>query len=510
MSKKSKSKWEYGDFQTPVSLATRVCEFLLTDDIQPKTLIEPTCGTGSFIKAAFEHFPSLERVLAAEINKDYHQKSVSYLESKSIDSELINDDFFSIDWKTLISQVRTPVLIIGNPPWVTSADLGSLDSSNLPLKTNRFRLNGLDAKTGKSNFDISEFIILESIEWLQKTQGTIAFLCKTKVARNILSKLWKSTNTLLNSEIIKVNAVEHFNASVDACLFKISNLQVTEKNKPTCSIYSDFSKQTKLNELGINGNSIISDVSSYEKYASYLSQDPKYIWRSGIKHDCSSVMELTKIDNYYVNGFNEKVQLEHDYVYPLLKGSDIGNGRTTDARKYLLVTQKQLGANTKQLATSAPLVWNYLSKYSNLLDARKSSIYKAKPRYSIFGVGDYSFSPFKVAICGLYKNLEFRVVIPIDDKPVVFDDTVCFLSCSKQEEAQCISDILNSEEVRSALESVIFWEDKRPITIDILNKINITLFSELLNKSHELKQFADTELRSCSTNQQNWQTDLNL
>lgn len=507
MSLKSKTKWEYGDFQTPVSLANRICEFLLTDNLQPKTLIEPTCGTGTFIKAAFENFPSLEHILGVEINKDYHQQSVAYFQSKSIDSVLINEDFFSIEWESLISQVPTPVLILGNPPWVTSADLGLLESRNLPLKTNRFRLNGLDAKTGKSNFDISEFIILESTEWLQKVEGAIAFLCKSKVARNILSKLWKSRNFSLHTEIIKIDAVEHFNASVDACLFKISNMQVTENNKPTCSIYSDFSKQTKLNELGISGSSIISNISSYKKYASYLSQDPNYIWRSGIKHDCSSVMELTKIDNYYVNGFNEKVQLEDGYVHPLLKGSDIGNGRTTYARKYLLVTQKQLGANTKRLETSAPLVWNYLSKHSKLLDARKSSIYKAKPRYSIFGVGDYSFAPFKVAICGLYKNLEFRVVVPIDDKPVVFDDTVYFLSCSKQEEAELICDILNSDDVRYALESVIFWEDKRPITIEVLNKVNITLFSELLNKSNDLKQFAVTELASFSRTQQ---IELNL
>jgi hypothetical protein len=54
------------------------------------------------------------------------------------------------------------VLIVGNPPWVTNAELSSLNSQNLPEKSNIKALQGMDAITGRSNFDIGEFVLLNS------------------------------------------------------------------------------------------------------------------------------------------------------------------------------------------------------------------------------------------------------------------------------------------------------------------------------------------------------------
>jgi len=65
----------------------------------------------------------------------------------------------------------------------------------------------------------------------------------------------------------------------------------------------------------------------------------------------------------------------------------------------------------------APKTWEYLTKYSDLLDKRGSSIYKDKPRFSIFGVGDYTFGNWKIAIPALYKKLEFSVIGPYQNKP---------------------------------------------------------------------------------------------
>ncbi len=41
---------EYGDFQTPPDLAREICRVLRSE--RPKSLIEPTCGTGAFLSAA--------------------------------------------------------------------------------------------------------------------------------------------------------------------------------------------------------------------------------------------------------------------------------------------------------------------------------------------------------------------------------------------------------------------------------------------------------------------------
>jgi hypothetical protein len=66
-------------------------------------------------------------------------------------------NFFTQDWPTFFTNlVSENILVIGNPPWVTNATLGTLGSTNVPTKTNFQGYSGFDAKTGKSNFDIAE------------------------------------------------------------------------------------------------------------------------------------------------------------------------------------------------------------------------------------------------------------------------------------------------------------------------------------------------------------------
>jgi hypothetical protein len=51
--------------------------------------------------------------------------------------------------------------------------LGSLNSTNLPRKNNFKNHSGLDAMTGKGNFDIAEFITMSLIDTFQSSNGTL-------------------------------------------------------------------------------------------------------------------------------------------------------------------------------------------------------------------------------------------------------------------------------------------------------------------------------------------------
>ncbi len=66
-----KAKIEYGDFQTPVELAKRVCQKLVELGVMPDVIIEPTCGVGNFIEAALDSFKSANKIFGIEINPDY-------------------------------------------------------------------------------------------------------------------------------------------------------------------------------------------------------------------------------------------------------------------------------------------------------------------------------------------------------------------------------------------------------------------------------------------------------
>src|SRR5207248_9500541 len=164
-------------------------------------------------------------------------------------------------------------------------------------------------------------------------------------------------------------------------------------------------------------------------------EDETYKWRSGVKHDCSKVMELRQEGHLYRNGLGEAVELESEYVYPMLKSSEITNGRSKEPSRWMLVTQRAVGEETAIIRETAPKTWAYLQQHGDLLDRRASSIYRGRPRFSVFGVGDYTFAPWKVAISAFYKELHFTVVGLFAGKPIVLDDTCYFVSCQSQEEA---------------------------------------------------------------------------
>ena len=122
---------------------------------------------------------------------------------------------------------------------------------------------------------------------------------------------------------------------------------------------------------------------------------------------------------------------------------------------------------------AGPKTWQYLQEHGKALDRRASSVYRHRPRFSVFGVGDYSFSPWKVAVSGFYKELQFRTVGSHAGKPIVLDDTAYFVACPAEPEARYIASLLRSEAAREFYSAFLFWDAKRPITAEVLRRLDL-------------------------------------
>ncbi len=464
-------KIEYGDFQTPKELANVVCQKLVEIGVSPNHVIEPTCGLGAFLESATHTFVNTERFTGVEVNPEYYSKlsmaSKNFPLTERVDVR--EGDFFKFDWNKLLQELDGEILVLGNFPWVTNTTQGVIGGSNLPPKTNFQNHNGYDAITGKSNFDISEFMLIKVAEWFQRRQGYLAMLVKTSVARKFLSYLHKTNTGVAYSAIYRIDAMKYFGAAVDACLL-YCRFDPSLHNYDY-EVYASLSGQTHY-RVGHRHGLTVRDLDTFEKLGQ-LHGNSSEKWRSGIKHDCSEVMELAEKDGRLFNGLNEEVDIEPDFLYPLLKGSDVSNDRVRETNRYMLAPQKSVGDSTKSIKAIAPKTWAYLESHAGYLDSRKSRIYQNNPRFSIFGVGTYTFTPWKVAICALYKNLNFRLIGQIQNKPVVFDDTVYFLGFENYEEARNVLDFLYQEDSQKFLSALIFWDDKRPIKTSILNRLKL-------------------------------------
>ena len=467
---KPSNKIEFGDFQTPQNLAREVCDLLLRLGERPGMIVEPTAGRGAFLTAAAHAFP-LATLRGWEINPDYVTEAKRELTAcgATSRSDVVCQDFFACDWDAELRALSGNLLLLGNPPWVTNAGVAAVGGTNLPTKENFHGLRGLAARTGKANFDISEWMLIRLLRALHGRTATLAMLCKTATARKFLRYAWRNEGHIATASLHRIDSTKHFDAAVDACLLYLR----TGKNGPEeADVYASLGATEPTHRIGLAGEELVTDIPGY-RALKYLEGICPFRWRSGVKHDCAAVMELRPAaEGEIENTAGERFKLEPRYLYPLLKCSDLANGRITPKR-LVLVTQRLVGDDTAVIEKAAPLTWSYLQKHRDRFLARKSSIYKGRVPFSLFGIGDYAFAPWKVALSGLHKSARFQVIGPVQGKPVFFDDTCYYLSFENEADARLINDVLNSAPCQQFLAVLIFTDSKRPLTVDLLQRLNL-------------------------------------
>ncbi|MEY2881732.1 MAG: Modification methylase [Verrucomicrobiota bacterium] len=466
---KSAAKVEFGDFQTPLPLAREVCGLLGALGIAPDTIVEPTCGAGAFLIAAAEAFPAA-RLIGFEINTAHLAAAQANLSSTGhAHVEVSQQDFFSHDWDAEVRE-RGHVLVLGNPPWVTSAAVAAVTGTNLPAKQNIYGLRGLAAKTGKANFDIAEWMLVRLLQALRGRAATIAVLCKSATAQKVLRHAWRSDLRVAAASLYSIDAGAHFDAAVEACLLVAS---LGAAGPAEAKVFSDLKAIAPTHRFGVAGKGLVANLDTYDRFRHFEGLCP-YQWRSGVKHDCAPILELQPLeDGSFANQLGQTVTVEAAMLYPLLKGTELAR-RGAQATRRVLLPQTRLGDDTAALARTAPLAWNYLHTHRAAFAARKSSIYAKGPAFAIFGIGDYTFSEWKVAVSALHRPAKFVVIGPWQGRPVVFDDTCYYLPFSHETEARVVAEILNSRPCQSFLEALIFPGSKRAVTVELLQRLNLS------------------------------------
>jgi len=477
---------EYGDFQTNEDLAFKVAKQLSDNFVSPEIVIEPTCGKGNFIISSLSCFKSIKKLFGIEIYRPYVWEAKFnivdfYLSNPNINKPeitIIHSSVFDFNFKKISKQFpQTNLLIIGNPPWVTNSKLGSLNSSNLPVKANFKKQNGLDAMTGKGNFDIAEYITLMLFDAFQFHNGYLALLLKNSVIKNIVFDQKDKQYRIGKIEKYCIDSKKEFNVSVEASLLFC---QLNMNPSIECTEFDFYDKSKKLS-FGWLNSKFVSNVEDYNETKNIDGVCP-YEWRQGIKHDCSNVMELERINGHFINKLSEEITLEEDLIYGFLKSSDLKNTVIKNTKKQVIVTQTKVGQETSYIQHLYPATYNYLKANISSFQARKSSIYNGKPLFSIFGIGDYSFKPFKVAISGLYKTYHFTLVLPQNDKPVMLDDTCYFIGFDKIEFAVYAIILLNYSKTEEFLKSITFSDAKRVFTKDILMRLDLLSISKTITQ----------------------------
>lgn len=462
-----------GDFQTPESLATKIWGTINVS--QYDVIVEPTFGQGSFLTT----LPAGTRaqVVGWEIDPDYFRQTMTRLETHP-QFGLMNlglGDVFRVNRRDLFLDNNASVLVIGNPPWVTNSEQSTLGGQNTGTKRNLKSLTGLAAKTGKANFDISEAIILHLVDILKNAQNAqFALLGKFTVIRNLIQFL-RSDPRVGEFEFHRINALKDFGASVDAGLIKF-RVGHNVKRGELCKVFDDVGGNLQ-STVGIVDGRFVYDLRSYSTNG-FLERNERatYVWRQGIKHDLRDILELREMNGLLINRLGEKVEIENAALYNYYKSSDIFHGRRP--RYVIPIYQYDLKDTLEDLPVRYPLLYSYLERHKDAFSNRKSSIYRNKNPFVVFGIGEYTHAPFKIAVAGFYSEPVFRLLTP-DVYPSTVDDTSYAISVTNYLEANYIHAILNLDCVKEFLCSISYPGDKRRFSKDVLDRVFIPAFADV-------------------------------
>jgi hypothetical protein len=465
---------DLGDFQTPRDLAAEVLRTLDRLGLRWSRLLEPTCGTGTFLRAALEREVPPRELIGVEIQESHCNAARALADDpRSPRLRILRSSIFDLDLRNgLPWQDRGRMLVVGNPPWITSAALGRIGSANQPGRRNVKSLSGLQALTGASNFDMAEAIWIKLLEELAAEKPTIALLCKTTVARAVLEHIHRRGWPVSHVAIHQIDAARWFGAAVGACLFQVTLGE--GGNRFQVPVFPALEEEKPAAFMGFHQGRLVADTVKVKRYSFALGVCTLN-WRQGLKHDAAPVMELTRDEGtkFYRNGLGERVDIEPAFRYPLLKGNDLRQSAGDRPSRAVIVTQERLGQDTSLLEHEAPRLWAYLQRHSTRFTARKSSIYRRKPPFSLFGVGPYCFAPYKVVVCGLHRPARFQAVGSVEGRPIQLDDTCYLHPCQSAAEAALLTAVCNQPMTLGAIEALSFTDAKRPVTKGLLQRIDL-------------------------------------
>ena len=157
--------------------------------------------------------------------------------------------------------------------------------------------------------------------------------------------------------------------------------------------------------------------------------------------------------------------IEPDLVYPLLRGRDVQRWRATPSAHLLMVQDPKTrrGIDEETLQVQYPRTWGYLVQFKELLRSRaafkryftrtnKKGVIETGPFYSMFNVGNYTFSPYKIVWREQSANF---IVAPIllSEKIVMPDHKLMMVPLENKDETYYLLAILLSSPARLAIES---------------------------------------------------------
>ena len=215
------------------------------------------------------------------------------------------------------------------------------------------------------------------------------------------------------------------------------------------------------------------------------------------------VQNLTKGTKRAVAALEPTV-IEEDLVYPLLRGREVRRWRAVPGAHILLVQDPihRRGIAERRLGQEQPKTYAYLRRFEELLRARAAfrryftrpkgeAVEENAPFYSMFNVGWYTLSPYKVVWHRMVTPIGAAVVGAHAGRPILPQETHAFVACTSAAEAFFLAGLLNSRLLNTAAAAYSQTGGKSFGSPRVLQHLRIPRFDEQDGHHQEISRLAD-------------------
>lgn len=536
---------DLGEYFTPYWLTERTIEMSGFRGDLKRVILDPGCGSGVFLLAAAE--------MKYQANKDKSQEEVMNGILRTVIGCDINPlcvltarlnlaCWLAFKFGLPLLDVKIPVLhydtvferpaseqlddirsilpdrcdyLVGNPPWISWNSLPSeyrkqIERELLPRYA-LFDFHGQEAQLGHSNDDYLVTFTLVTIHHYLKEGCLCSFIIKQPLLTNVSGKTFRRFSIrhvredvqLGVKEVADLRKVNPFGIGNETAIIVLKRgaktvypvpYEMWLKNDGEIVVEKGEAKPSNDRDITSSWVVLTPDLKETE----FMEGNCVYEIRHGLKHDVADVLIVRPIerngDRLIIQRISDDdkgvYEIEAEEVYPFLQPRHIGawkiNGYT-----YAIIPQRKAGEdNEKKLARKLPLTYKYLERFKDRFKARKSRIFAQKPFYGLFGLGTYTWKPYKVCWCGLGFKPEFVVISTVRDRLIgeklpIPDGTIYFIPLERKEEAHFVCAILNSKLVRKFL-SARSGKSKRGLSKKLMEQLSLPKFNPSDDRHLEL------------------------
>jgi adenine-specific DNA-methyltransferase len=346
---KIKNKKEMGQVFTPLNIVNLILDNIsYIDNIQNKTILEPSCGDGAFLKEIVKRYieyciknkqnttqikNELEsNIYGIELDKKYYEECIKNLNElcgkydiKNIDWKIYNQDALIKEWDFKFD------FIVGNPPYIR---VHNLDIENRQFLKNNYCF------CNSGSTDIYYAFYEYAIKNIKNT-GKISFITPNSFMRNASGKI-------LRRYILEHNLLENLIDFKDEQIFENASVYSAIMILSKDNIFSKFYEKNNFID-NVNGQDFLNKLWNFK-----LNLKNNKIKKQNIVIQNGFATLADKI--YISKNFN----IENKLLKPIVKGSKFdGNIIEKIIFPYEKINNRYRIIRSEKLKNDFPLCYNY-------------------------------------------------------------------------------------------------------------------------------------------------------